>query len=185
MTEDFEKLTQATACKSVSNVAANWPLIKSALDKLGMANDACYIAALATVAVETAHTFKPIHEYGTKDYFIKHYTGKLGNATADEAVKFAGRGYIQITGEVNYAHYEHVLAGKDLIDNPDEALDPICAAAILAAFFHERKVYEAALAGDWTRVRKLVNGGTNGLQDFLDCVMRLKPLGETKVASAS
>jgi hypothetical protein len=182
LTNDPTSLATAIACPS-GIVTVNWPNIKAALDALGMSSDNCYIAALATVAVETAHTFKPIHEYGTNAYFIRHYTGKLGNVTPDDAIKYSGRGYIQITGEVNYEHYTHVLS-MDLITNPDECLDPPCAAAILAAYFHERRVYEAANARDWTRVRKIVNGGTNGLPDFLNCVTRLRGLQAVPADSA-
>lgn len=157
-----------------ANVADNWPLVETCLDALKMASQNVCIAALATIAVETAHTFKPIHEYGTRDYFIAHYDNRpdLGNIHPGDGYKFAGRGYIQITGEINYEHYGHLL-GIDLISNPDEALDPNCAAAIIAAYFHSRGVDIAAEQGDWTRVRKLVNGGLNGFADFIACVHAL------------
>ncbi|MGH9523055.1 MAG: glycoside hydrolase family 19 protein [Terriglobales bacterium] len=157
-----------------SNVASNWPLVETCLDALKIGSDNVCIAALATIAVETAHTFKPIHEYGTRDYFIAHYDNRadLGNTHPGDGYKFAGRGYIQITGEINYEHYGRLLA-IDLIANPDEALDPNCAAAILAAYFHSRGVDLAAEQNDWSRARKLVNGGLNGYADSLSCVHSL------------
>lgn len=159
----------------VANVAPNWPLIEQCLSALQMDTDNVCIAALATVAVETAHTFKPIHEYGTRDYFIAHYDNRpdLGNTHPGDGYKYAGRGYVQITGEINYQNYGHLLA-IDLINDPDEALDPNCAAAILAAYFHSRGVDKAAEAQDWARVRRLVNGGLNGFGDLMLCVGQLQ-----------
>jgi predicted chitinase len=52
-------------------------------------------------------------------------------------------------------------------------LDAVIAAQLFANYFHKRKVNVAADAGDWIKVRKLVNGGTNGLRDFMTMVARL------------
>jgi hypothetical protein len=63
---------------------------------------------LATSKHETAHTFRPIHEHGSRSYFISRYgsqtsTGKrLGNDTPEEGATYAGRGQVQLTGEYNY-----------------------------------------------------------------------------------
>lgn len=112
---------------------------------------------LATPKHETADTFKPIHEYGGKAYFIKRYgsqtkVGKqLGNDSPEEGFYYAGKGYPQTTGESNYekledairAEYPEIVAdferrtGKvfDLtvgdqpndIDDPQNMLDPAIA----------------------------------------------------------
>jgi hypothetical protein len=62
-------------------VAESAPLIVGCLDDLKINSINVSIAALATVAVETAHTFRPIREYGGADYFNAHYGGRvdLGN----------------------------------------------------------------------------------------------------------
>jgi predicted chitinase len=52
-------------------------------------------------------------------------------------------------------------------------LDAVIAAQLFANYFRKRKVNVAADAGDWIKVRKLVNGGTNGLRDFMTMVARL------------
>lgn len=177
------QIAKAIRCPE-PNVAANWPKLATCLDALGMASDNCHIAALATVAVETAWSFQPIHEYGSREYFIRHYDGRadLGNSHPGDGYRYAGRGFIQITGALNYEHYGKLL-GIDLIDDPndpnddadpDKAMLPDVAAAIFAAYFHERKVYVPALAEDWLKVRRLVNGGYNGLDEFLDCIANLK-----------
>lgn len=176
------------------NVEAHWPLIEQSLDGLGIYSDHCAIAALATVRVECP-TFAPVKEYGGKVYLNRMYDTRtdLGNTAAkdgDGAV-YAGRGFIQITGKLNYEHFGKLL-GVDLIDDPadlnddsdpDKAFNPHLAAAIFAAYFYERKVHEAANRRDWRRVRKLVNGGYNGWDDFITLVGRLEVELESTVAN--
>lgn len=70
---------------------------------------------MATVKHETANTWRPIHEYGSMEYFIKRYgsqtrVGKeLGNDTPEEGADYAGRGLDQVTGENNYEMAENAL----------------------------------------------------------------------------
>ena len=70
---------------------------------------------LATTKHETADTFHPIHEYGSKAYFIKRYGGQtkkgkeLGNDTPDEGYYYAGQGYPQTTGESNFEKAEDAI----------------------------------------------------------------------------
>lgn len=84
---------------------------------------------LATVKHETAGTFQPIDERGEPGYFKKRYgpttpVGKnLGNHTLDDAARYHGRGYVQLTGRVNYHRFGERL-GVDLLENPDLAKHP-------------------------------------------------------------
>lgn len=141
------------------------------------------IAALATTAVETAWTFLPIHEYGSDKYLNRLYDTRtdLGNTPEldGDGAQYCGRGFIQITGKSNYESYGRLI-GIDLELEPNRAMDVDVAAQILAAFFRDHHVKEAAEAGDWKKVRRIINGGTNGLEDFLACVERLQaiPKGE-------
>ena len=170
-----EEIAPAIRCP-VAEVSANWPQIEACLADMGFASENVCIAMLATVAVETAHTFKPIHEYGSTKYFEEHYQGRadLGDIHPGDGVKYAGRGFIQTTGELNYAR-DGKLIGVDLVNNPDKALDPGVAAELLCAFaFDHPSLVTAANQGDWTHVRRIVNGGTNGLNDFLQCVEALQ-----------
>lgn len=69
----------------------------------------------ATVKPETGHTYRPIHEFGSKRYFIRRYGSqtkvgqRLGNDTPEEGAIYAGRGDVQLTGEVNYEKAEAAL----------------------------------------------------------------------------
>lgn len=150
------------------NVIDNWPLIENALDSLNMADDAVKIAALATCALETGRRFQPIHELGGDRYFTQIYDGRkdLGNILPGDGARFHGRGFIQITGRANYKHYGDEL-GVDLLTNPDAALEPVTSAAIFAIYFRRQGVDLVAMDGNWVRVRKLVNGGLNGYEQFL------------------
>ena len=85
--------------------------------------------------------------------------------------KYKGRGFIQLTGRFNYQkHGESLGLGNQLVDNPDLANDPTIAAKLLASFLQdkERAIKEALLDNDLRAARKLVNGGSHGLDRFTD-----------------
>jgi hypothetical protein len=136
----------AAACRvPVQAFQANWPHIENCLRATGILSRDVAIAAMATVAVETAWTFRPIHEYGNDDYFNKKYDTRadLGNTPekdGDGAI-YCGRGYIQITGKANYRRYGG-LVGRDLVNHPQMAMEPAVAGAILALYFKEHKIVE-------------------------------------------
>jgi predicted chitinase len=91
---------------------------------------------MATVRHETAATFQPLLERGGSAYFIKRYwtnsavAKNLGNMSSSDAVKYAGRGYVQITGRDNYTRIGAKL-GLNLEAEPDLAFGPTVALAIL------------------------------------------------------
>lgn len=70
---------------------------------------------LGTTMIETAYTFRPIHEYGGRAYFTRRYGSQtrkgreLGNDTPDEGWIYAGQGDVQLTGESNYEKAENAL----------------------------------------------------------------------------
>jgi putative chitinase len=105
--------------------AAQWPLAFAAY-------------GLATPWLETDKTMQPIHERGGQAYFTRRYdiTGnpakarELGNLSPGDGAKYAGRGYVQLTGKANYRKAEAAL-GVPLVTNPDLAMKADVAAKIL------------------------------------------------------
>lgn len=155
------------------NVAANWPQIEAALDAREIYSDLTAVAAIATVRVESPN-FVPMVERGGPSYLSDLYDGRkdLGNILPGDGARFRGRGFIQITGRANYAHFGAEI-GKDLASNPGLALDPVISAEILAAFFKERRIPDFANKKRWDLVRGAVNGGMAQFQLFTSCVNKL------------
>jgi predicted chitinase len=78
-----------------------------------------------------------------------------------------------VTWRENYATYGKQLA-VDLVGNPDLALDPEVSARVLALYFDQRGVAEAARAGDWGEVRRRVQGAHAGLDRMVAIVGELE-----------
>lgn len=171
----------------LSRVQTYWPFMDSCLRDLckDAYTNAVRVAALATIRVECP-PFMPVHEYGTDAQHEKLYARRMGNDQPGDGAKYAGRGFIQLTGEMNYKSYGDLL-GVDLVHGPDLEMDPNIASMTFAAYFWEKKCHEAANEQKWTRVRELVNGGHNSLQPFLFYVQQLGRAIERQdiIASAS
>lgn len=105
-------------------------------DEHGITDKRQIAYVLATVKHECANTWKPIKEYGGAAYFIKRYwlnskvAKWLGNDDANDAVAYSGKGYVQITGEANYARFKDIC-NVDLLTFPDLAMQPQVAAKII------------------------------------------------------
>jgi putative chitinase len=96
----------------------------------------------------------------------KVYANRMGNRdeSTGDGYRFRGRGCIQLTGSTNYFQ-----AGKALeIDfwaNPDLVATPQYAALTAGWFWSTHKCNDVAERQDWTRLTKIINGGTIGLND--------------------
>ena len=163
-----------------ANVKRYWPAIQSACVENGLTDRASVIAVLATVGTEVA-SFEPINEYGGTEYFSKNYDGRadLGNIHPGDGARYHGRGFIQLTGRVNYRGYEQKL-GVPLEEQPELALDPAVAARILGRYFKDRGIAADARKGDWQAVRRKVNGGLNGWDRFDALVTSLEHAHDAK-----
>ncbi len=100
------------------------------------------------------------------------YSNRMGNGDrlSGDGWKFRGRGFIQLTGKINYQFFGSYI-GVNLIDNPDFVATkyPLTSAAW---FFEKRGLWKICDEGDSVdvikKVTKLVNGGFNGLQDRIN-----------------
>lgn len=124
--------TEVDGCNAILAACAGWPVSWTA-------------DALATADLETRGTMQPVREafwlsdaaaaaWARKMYDIEGarpaVARELGNLTPGDGVKYMGRGYPQMTGRKNYARFEQLL-GIPLLSDPDLALQPAHAAAIM------------------------------------------------------
>lgn len=92
------------------------------------------------------------------------YANRLGNNAAGDGWKYRGRGPIQITGKSNYTDAGKGI-GVDLVKNPEKALQPDIGAMIAAWFWSTRGLNSLIDAGQFDKVTRIINGGTNGATD--------------------
>ena len=147
-------------------VAKNLPGIVEEMAKAGYNSKNLLVSIIATIHVETEiDPFNPIEEIdGRNQARINGYFG---------GENYFGRGYIQITHDENYEKAgEGIGLGKQLLQKPEMTLRPEIAAKIVTWYWKTNGVDKAAEAGDWRRVRKLVNGGYNGIDVFMGAVQR-------------
>ena len=144
-------------------------ILKATTDA-GITDDRKTAYILATVFHETAKTMQPIAEFGKgagHDYGKKLKMGggpgkRVPYTTPDEL--YYGRGYVQLTWYENYESMGKLL-NIDLLDNPDLALQPAVAAAIMIKGMTKGlftgvgldKYFTDKLT-DWVNARKIING---------------------------
>ena len=111
------------------------------------------------------------------------YANRMGNGNeaSGDGWNFRGRGYIQLTGKVNYKAFSNFM-GVDTVSSPElVATDyPMASAAF---FFHANNLFAVCDRGATndvvTAVTKIINGGTNGLQDRIKTVNKYYNLLQT------
>lgn len=97
------------------------------------------------------------------------YNGRMGNALrSNDGFAFRGRGYLMLTGRVNYKAFSDHIGDANIMIEPDLVATkyPLTSAAW---FFDKRglwKICDEGLSTDTiVKVSKIVNGGTIGLAD--------------------
>lgn len=133
--------------------------------------------ALATAYHETAHSMKPCREIGGERYFFRMYdkggarpsvAAALGNMQPGDGARYAGRGFVQLTGRTNYRRAE-AKTGQPLLANPDLAMRADIAAEIMRegmedGWFTGKKFADYLPTGDWgsarqfAQARRIING---------------------------
>ena len=172
------KLVESLISPRTRNVGlTNWAAIVHELQDNLVGDLPSLYAAAATIKVETASQFCPIEEMGSPQYFEKVYGHRRDYKTDDSGRwLWRGRGFIQLTGELNY-----IFAGNDLKvplqRHPELACETDIAVRIFRWFWAKEEVYRMANRAytskkysDWVRVRWAVNGGNNGLNEFISCL---------------
>jgi putative chitinase len=159
----------------VANIQANLPHVLTGLVQQSLTDTPMVLTALATIRAETA-SFEPISEYqssfntapGGQPFGLYDNAARLGNQGPPDGANFRGRGFVQLTGRYNYTKYGAQI-GQDLVNNPGLANDPVIASTLLAVFLLDNatKIRAALAANNLATARKLVNGGSNGLSNFV------------------
>ncbi len=185
-----EQIAEMTSCP-LASVAEHWPKLVEQLDHCDINDRPTQIAMFGTVAIETASTFRPVREafwlsQAARNEFYQRYEGRadLGNVHPGDGVRFHGRGFIQFTGRFNYGRYGPLVAELwqtdpdqpdfDFVGDPERALKPDFSAAISALYFRDHggtrqaRIPQAARAGNWREVRRLVQGGDHGLDRLIE-----------------
>ncbi len=170
----------------VANIETHLPPVLEALIGAAMADKTMVLMALATIRAETGE-FLPISEGvsrfntspGGPPFDLYDNRADLGNQGPPDGERFKGRGFVQLTGRANYRQHGAAIGlGTQLVDNPDLANDPEIAARLLASFLKSREtaIRAAAAAGDLAEARKLVNGGSHGIDAFTSAWQTGDPL---------
>jgi peptidoglycan L-alanyl-D-glutamate endopeptidase CwlK len=172
----------------VGNIKRNLPPVLSALADARLMDKPMVLMALATIRAET-ESFEPVAEgcsrFNTSPnghrFDLYDRRRDLGNTGKPDGERFCGRGYIQLTGRHNYGHYGKMIGlGNELLKTPELASDPAVAGKLLAAFLADKEVRirQALVDGDLAGARRLVNGGSHGLDRFTEAYV----IGERVIA---
>ena len=162
----------------IGNIKANLPIVLEGLAGQRLDDRPMVLMALSTIRAET-ESFRPIAEWQSRfntspnAHAFDLYDNRkdLGNLGAPDGERFRGRGFVQLTGRSNYRKFGAVIGlGDGLLSEPEGASDPVIAAQLLAAFLetNEIRVKLALLDDDLRLARRLVNGGSHGLDRFTD-----------------
>lgn len=149
--------------------------LATALDKASIHSPLEIAMFLAQIAHETG-SFRYMEEIASG----KAYDGRvdLGNIHPGDGPRYKGRGYLQLTGRVNYRKLGTAL-GYNFEREPDLAKQPYAAAEVAVAYWLSHKIPPMALARDLEGVTRRINGGLNGLESRRHYYQKaLKALGQ-------
>lgn len=141
------------------------PVLNTAMNRHGIVSVARAAAFIAQIGHESGQ-LRWVREIWGPTAQQAGYEGRadLGNTVKGDGSKYRGRGLIQVTGRANYAACGEAL-GLDLIDKPELLELPQHAAMSAAWFWATRGLNTLADQGEFVKITRRINGGTNGLAD--------------------
>lgn len=119
--------------------------------------------------------FKYVREiWGPTEAQVR-YEGRrdLGNTEPGDGRRYAGKGFIQLTGRANYTQASQDIYGDDrLVKNPELVeQDPALSAGW---YWSKRRINRHADTDDIVSVTLAINGGKNGLADRKEWLRKFK-----------
>lgn len=165
-----EILKRTTDC-SITNSVQFAPWLSRGFDAYQINTPERQAAFLAQVGHESGSLRYVSELWGPTDA-QKRYEGRkdLGNIYPGDGSRYRGHGLIQVTGRANHAGARDGLR-KLFPECPDFEVDPLAlttpqwAALSACWFWGSRNLNAFADAGDFVKLTKSINGGTNGLED--------------------
>ncbi len=146
--------------------ATEWlPHIEAAMAEYSIDTPARKAAFLAQIGHESGGLHWVVELWGPTEA-QRRYEGRadLGNVQPGDGFKFRGRGLIQTTGRENYRKTGRIL-GIDLEAEPERLAEPENAARSAAIFWDGKDLNTLADAGEFIKITRRINGGTNGLAE--------------------
>lgn len=128
-------------------------------------------SALNRVWAKRFPTLEIAKQYERKPEKIanKVYANRMGNGDerSGDGWKYRGRGLIQLTGKSNYLDFSR---WTDIpLEECPNYLETMDGATLSACYFWDtRNLNKYADIGDITRMTKIINGGTHGLQERIN-----------------
>lgn len=146
---------------SIKNLALFHQPLMDGMAKYGIDNYNRMAMFLANIAHESG-AFRYVREIASGEA----YEGRkdLGNVQPGDGKRFRGRGLIQITGRANYTGISKAF-GVDFVKQPELLEQPEWAAKSACWWWYAHGLNQLADKGDFIKVVRRINGGTNGLQD--------------------
>ena len=162
-----------------------WPVVYMALDEYGLDYEEMALMTLATIAAETGNFNITVREFMSRYNTTPegrqrgHYFDKpddradLGNIRKPDGERYRGGGAIQLTGRYNFGEVGERLK-LPLEEKPELIEHPVVSARALAVYLSnkEEPIVSALESRDLRTARRLVNGGSHGLDRFQNTYTR-------------
>lgn len=148
------------------------PLLNEYLREYEIVTENRVCAFLATIGVESGR-LRYLEELASG----AAYEGRkdLGNMHKGDGERYKGRGLIQITGRTNYKRVSEAF-GVDFIGSPELLKEiPYCVSSS-CWWWYDSGLNALADKEDLRGIRKRVNGGYNGYDDFVKLYKKCKQL---------
>lgn len=151
------------------------PYLCAAMDAYAIDTPERIAAFLAQVGHESGGLRYTSEFWGPNEAQAR-YEGRvdLGNTQPGDGSRFRGHGLIQITGRANHARVRDRLRAKfpgravpDFEALPVMLTQPEWAALSAADYWDDKGLNALADVGDYMRITRRINGGTNGYEDRL------------------